>query len=61
VPPHGLSETNCIIYSNYDDLMTKVNSIGEDRYHQLQANSLQWVRENTTIERAKQILQQLQE
>jgi hypothetical protein len=59
--PHGLSETNCIIYSNYDDLMTKVNSIDEDRYHQLQANSLQWVRENTTIERAKQILQQLQE
>lgn len=54
--PHGLDKTNCIIYNNYDDLMIKINSIDEDQYRQLQTNSLQWVRENTTIERAKQIL-----
>jgi hypothetical protein len=58
--PHGLNETNCIIYSDYEDLMTKINSIDEDQYRQLQAHSLQWIRENTTIKMAKHILRQVQ-
>lgn len=54
--PHGLDNSNCIIYHSYEDLMYQINSIDEKQYNKLQYNILQWVNRNTTLERAKQIL-----
>jgi hypothetical protein len=54
--PHGLNESNCIIYHSYDELIAKINALDEKKYEQLQANALSWVRQNTTVERAKQLL-----
>lgn len=57
--PHGLDESNCIIYHNYEDLMSQINAINEEKYNQLQSNALQWAKRNSTLERAKQILKLL--
>lgn len=46
--PHGLNDTNCIIYKNYDDLNFKINNISSEEYEILQTNSLKWVKDNTT-------------
>lgn len=54
--PHGLDQSNCIIYRNYDDLMNQISSINDQQYLELQKNSLNWVKQNTTLERAKQVL-----
>ena len=55
--PHGLNETNCICYHNYGDLMLKIESLSGEQYAELQANTLSWVRQNTTLESAKRLLQ----
>jgi hypothetical protein len=39
--------------------MTQINGIDEEKYHQLQSNALRWVKENSTLERAKEILKLL--
>ncbi len=54
--PHGLTQENCISYNNYDDLMRKINSISDEEYSALQKNSLQWIEKNTTVEKAKHLL-----
>lgn len=54
--PHGLSTDNCIVYHDYDDLQRQISGISDTRYEQLQAATLRWAGENTTIERAKQLL-----
>ena len=53
--PHGLNETNCIIYSSFQDLMNKINSLSEAKYREMQIKSLEWVRENTTVRRAEKL------
>ncbi|NEP53643.1 MAG: glycosyltransferase family 1 protein [Moorea sp. SIO3C2] len=55
--PHGLNGSNCIIYHNYADLIKQINSISEQQYLELQLASLDWARKNTTIQRAKQLLE----
>lgn len=57
--PHGLNETNCITYSNYEDLMQKISGLTDDRYKEIQLATLQWAKRNTTVERAKQLLKEL--
>ena len=54
--PHGLSKENCIVYHDYNDLQRQIGSISDARYEQLQAATLRWAEENTTIARAKQLL-----
>ena len=56
--PHGLDETNCVIYHNYEDLISKINSIDEPKYKELQANALAWVKANSSVRRARQILEE---
>jgi hypothetical protein len=54
--PHGLDQSNCIIYHNFDDLMHKIQNLGDAEYTDMQKRSLQWVRQNTTEIRVKQLL-----
>jgi hypothetical protein len=56
--PHGLDASNCIEYSSADDLLVKTNTLGDDRYAELQARGLEWARANTTVKRAEQFLEQ---
>lgn len=58
--PHGLNETNCIIYHNYKDLMNQINNLKDDEYADLQVNAWNWAKKNTTLERAKEILKVLE-
>jgi hypothetical protein len=56
--PHGLDASNCIDYSSADDLIAKTSKLGDDRYAELQAGVLEWARNNTTVKRAEQFLEQ---
>ena len=58
--PHGLNRTNCIIYSNYDDLILKINNLSPQEYTELQTNSLKWVQENTTKNIASNFMKTIQ-
>jgi hypothetical protein len=43
--PHGLKDGyNCIDYSNYADLMQKINSLTDEDYRKTQANSIEWAK-----------------
>jgi len=55
--PHGLNETNCIVYHSYDELMNRISGLNEQDYKDLQANAWKWAKKNSTIERVKQVLQ----
>ena len=55
--PHGLNESNCIIYHSYDDLINKIESMDDLEYEKLQSSSLEWVKKNTTLKRAEVLLQ----
>jgi hypothetical protein len=54
--PHGLNESNCISYESVDELMQKVDGIGEHQYRALQVGALSWARANTTRVRAERFL-----
>jgi hypothetical protein len=54
--PHGLNPSNSISYRSYKDLIEKIEKLSDRQYESLQTESLRWVRENTTIARAKQVL-----
>jgi hypothetical protein len=54
--PHGLNDENCVVYHDYDELMSKLEAIDDARYRRLQAGALSWARDNTTVRRADQFL-----
>jgi hypothetical protein len=54
--PHGLNTSNCISYSNYDDLMRQVQCLDAKAYSELQSGALAWAKENTTLMRARMLL-----
>jgi hypothetical protein len=54
--PHGLGPGNSISYRDWDDLRSKTERIDDARYEELQAGAIAWARRNTTVERAKEIL-----
>jgi len=54
--PHGLNETNCIVYHSAEDLLRKINELDESQYMRLQAGALSWARANTTVARAREFL-----
>lgn len=54
--PFGLDSTNCIAYRDADELLATVNTLNEKQYRELQSCSLAWVRANTTVARARELL-----
>jgi hypothetical protein len=54
--PHGLDDTNCVCYHDYDELMRVLESIDEPCYRSLQEGALAWAHANTTERRAQQFL-----
>ncbi|MEH2381179.1 MAG: glycosyltransferase family 1 protein [Nostoc sp.] len=54
--PHGLNESNCIIYHSYNDLIERISAITDDEYCRLQDATYQWIESNTTVVRAKYFL-----
>ena len=54
--PHGLDESNCVEYENYDDLVRRLDAIDDARYSVLQQGALRWVRANSTLARADEFL-----
>jgi len=55
--PHGLNESNCIIYHNFEELHEKILSLTDDNYSNLQEKTYQWVSNCATVARAKQFLE----
>lgn len=54
--PHGLDRSNCVIYRDADDLFAQIAAIDDERYEALQAGALRWIRDSTTVVRARQLL-----
>jgi hypothetical protein len=54
--PHGLDRSNCVVYSDADDLLRQTSSMSDERYAELQAGALAWIRANTTVHRAQELL-----
>lgn len=54
--PHGLDDTNCLRYSDFDELMRRVEAIDDARYDSLRQGALAWARASTTVRRAEQFL-----
>jgi hypothetical protein len=55
--PHGLDESNCVIYREAGELLRRLDDINDDAYARLQAGALAWVRANSTRLRAEQFLE----
>lgn len=56
--PHNLSEKNCIVYTSAKDLFEQITTMSPASYAELQQNALTWVRENTTVARARELIDQ---
>lgn len=54
--PHGLNNSNCLSYKDYQDLMQKVNSLTDEQYINMQNASLKWIKNNTTINIAEKFV-----
>lgn len=57
--PFGLNDKNSISYRDTDDLFAKLASINDQRYVELQAGAINWAWSNTTVSRARQLLEGL--
>jgi hypothetical protein len=55
--PHGLQHNvNCIAYQSPSELMRIINSMSDKKYNELLAESYKWIKNNTTIKRARNFL-----
>ncbi|MBB3836421.1 hypothetical protein FHS57_000403 [Runella defluvii] len=54
--PHGLDNSNSIIYQNYQDLIKQINKLSNDDYQSIQSNALKWIHSQTTEVRVKEII-----
>jgi hypothetical protein len=54
--PRGLDRSNSVGYESADDLLAQLARIDDPAYSRLQAGALEWVRANTTIVRARELL-----
>ena len=54
--PFGLDAGNSISYDSVEDLMRRIEVLGEDDYARLQAGALRWAHANTTVIRAREFL-----
>jgi hypothetical protein len=57
--PHGLSEDNCIAYSNADELMARIEGLSDAEYERKRLGAIDWARHNSTRTRATQLLAEL--
>ena len=55
--PHGLNESNCIVYHSFNKIQKKILSLTIVEYSQLQQMTYQWITLNTTMVRAKDFLE----
>lgn len=56
--PHGLNDRNSITYTDYSNLLNKINAIDENSYKQLQKETLNWIKTHTTTNLAKRIIKE---
>jgi hypothetical protein len=57
--PHGLKDGyNCLAYSNSDDLFARIKILSPEREVAMQHEALHWARNNSTRQRALEVLQQ---
>ncbi|MBU3548022.1 hypothetical protein [Polynucleobacter sp. P1-05-14] len=54
--PHGLNDGNCIAYTSAEDLLKKIDNINDSEYKLLQNGALEWVKNQTTVAVAKNVL-----
>jgi hypothetical protein len=55
--PHGLVDgVNCVSYRDYDDMMRRLEAIGDEQYARLQQGALAWARASSTRRRAEELL-----
>ena len=54
--PHGLSTSNCIPYTSVADLLERVEGMSAAEYDSLRQGALEWARDNSTIQRAREFL-----
>jgi hypothetical protein len=57
--PHGLHGGNSISYRSAEELLARVESISDADYDRLRAGALRWARDNSTTQRAAELLGQL--
>jgi len=55
--PHGLNESNCIVYHNFNELKEKISCLTSVEYSRLKEMTYQWITLNTTVARAKEFLE----
>ncbi len=58
--PKGLNSSNCIIYSDYDDLMRQINSLSPKEYDAMLAETEKWLMKNTCGARAEYLISQVE-
>jgi hypothetical protein len=54
--PHGLDSKNSINYSSVEELVNKLEKIGDNEYDELLRNSFDWISQQTTEIRARNML-----
>lgn len=57
--PHGLSTGNCVQYQNANDLFDQIEKMSDEEYQQLVQGGRKWILENTTVKRAKYVVDML--
>lgn len=57
--PHDLTADNCIIYDDKNDLLNKINQIGDLQYESLLNNTYDWIQSKTTVSVAKKFLAEI--
>ncbi|MCK9401169.1 MAG: hypothetical protein M0Q51_14405 [Bacteroidales bacterium] len=55
--PHGLGTENCISYHSVDDLLEKIRLLTPARYEELQAGCIAWAKANTTVAKARMLME----
>jgi hypothetical protein len=55
--PHGLDSSNSISYSSCEDLFRQIAQLSAKDYSRLQNGAWQWAKQNTTVARAIDVLQ----
>ncbi len=54
--PHGLDDSNCVTYRDFDELIAHLNAIDDSHYASLREGALAWANANTTVRRAERFL-----
>jgi hypothetical protein len=54
--PQGLDETNCVSYTDAAGLIERLEGMDGTTYERLRSGALAWARQNTTEQRARQLL-----